>query len=109
MADEKDRLGSKLQDKERAEEDRYFKERDRALVEKLRGKTASEQEQALRDLARDRCPRCGERLAPIELQGVTVDECPAGHGLWCDKGELETIAQRENDSWLGRLFYRPRV
>ena len=35
MADDKDRFGNKLRDKERGEEDRYFSERDRALVEKL--------------------------------------------------------------------------
>ena len=109
MPDDKDRLRSKLQEKERGEEDLYFKERDRALLQKLRSKLSSEEEQRLREAVRDRCPRCSERLVPVELQGVTVDECPAGHGLWCDKGELETIAQRENDSWLGRLFYRPRV
>src|SRR5438094_544146 len=34
--DEKDRLGKKLQDKERGDEDRYFAERDRELIEKLK-------------------------------------------------------------------------
>jgi hypothetical protein len=24
--------------------------------------------------------------------------------MWLDKGELELIAKRENDSWLGRLL-----
>lgn len=106
--DDKDRLGEKLRQKEKAEEDRYFSERDRALLERLRQqKTAAEMEQ-LRALARGRCPRCGEALVGVEHHGVTVDECPAGHGMWLDRGELETLATREHDSWLGRFFFRPR-
>jgi hypothetical protein len=34
--DEKDRLGAKLREKEKAEEDRYFAQRDRELIEKLK-------------------------------------------------------------------------
>ena len=34
--EEKDRLGTKLQQKERAEESRYFAERDRELIGKLK-------------------------------------------------------------------------
>ena len=35
--------------------------------------------------------------------------CPAAQGSeasWA--GELEVIAGRERDSWLGRLFFRPK-
>ena len=42
MADEKDRLGDKLRDKERGEEEKYFREREKALLEKLRQKKADE-------------------------------------------------------------------
>ena len=34
--DEKGRLGTKLQEKERADEDRYFAQRDRKALEKLK-------------------------------------------------------------------------
>ncbi|HLK12771.1 MAG TPA: zf-TFIIB domain-containing protein [Candidatus Binatia bacterium] len=106
--DEKDRLGEKLQDKERAEEDRYFKKRDQELLAKLRTSQRAAGEDEVRELARDRCPRCGARLAAVKHHGVAVEECPAGHGTWVDHGSLETIAQRERDSWLGRYFYRPK-
>ena len=36
--EEKDRLGTKLRDKEKADEDRYFAERERELLAKLRKK-----------------------------------------------------------------------
>ena len=47
-------------------------------------------------------------LAPVVYQGVTVDQCPACQGVWLDRGELEALAPRERESWLGRFFYRPK-
>ena len=102
MADEKDRFGDKLRDKERAEEDLYFNQRDKALLEKLR------QQKAGAEPAGMRCPKDGTALASIDQHGVTVEECPKCGGLWFDKGEVETVAKREKDSWLGRLVYGPR-
>ena len=102
--DDKDRFGDKLRQKEKADEDRFFAERDKAALEKLR------QQQGASDVehAQMRCPKCGEQLANVDEHGVTVAECPAGHGLWVDHHQLEMIAKRERDSWLGRFFYRPK-
>jgi hypothetical protein len=108
MTDEKDRLGEKLHQKEKAEEDRYFKERDKAALERMRREGAGKEEHASRQLAHMRCPNCGEHLSAVEHYGVTIEECPAGHGMWLNQGELETLASRERDSWLGRFFYRPK-
>jgi len=108
MSDEKDRLTDKLRQKEKAEEDLFFAAQDKEALEKLRQTQRAASEEQVRELARDRCPRCGDRLAPFKLHGVQVDECPMGHGMWLNHGELEQIASREKDSWLGRFFYRPR-
>ena len=99
MADEKDRLGEKLHQKEKAEEDRYFAERDRELLARLGNR---------RDAEKLSCPRCGKALAPVVYHVVTVDQCPACQGVWLDRGELEALAPRERESWLGRFFYRPK-
>jgi uncharacterized protein with PIN domain len=107
-SDEKDRLTEKLRQKEKAEEDRFFADQDKEAIERLRQAQRTASEDQVRELARERCPRCGERLVPIKLHGVQVDECPTGHGMWVDNAELEQIASREKDSWLGRFFYRPR-
>ena len=63
---EKDRLGEKLHQKEKAEEDRYFAERDKELLEKLRHEKVAQ-----------RCPTCGTALIAVERHGKTVHECPA--------------------------------
>ena len=108
MSDDKDRLTDNLRQKEKGEENQFFADQDKAALDKLRQAQRTASEEQVRELARDRCPRCGERLAPLKLHGVQVDECPMGHGMWLNNHEIEQIASREKDSWLGRFFYRPR-
>jgi len=41
-----------------------------------------------------RCPICGKKMGKDVSRGerpVTYDRCPAGDGLWFDKGELAQI------------------
>jgi len=107
MADEKDRFGDKLRQKEKGEEDRFFAERDKELLERLRREKSATELAEVRELAHMRCPKDGDRLTTVTQHGVTVEECPTCRGIWLDHGELETIAGRERDSWLSRLFLRP--
>ena len=102
MATEKDRLGDKLRDAERAREDEYFAKRDRELVEKLRQGKAGGAEGDLKEAAPMRCPKCGTRLQQHALHSVSVEECPSCHGVWLDQAELEKIGVRESDSWIAR-------
>jgi exonuclease I len=57
--DERDRLGETLHRKEKADEDRFFAEKDRAAIERLR-KTIP-----------GHCAQCGAALVDAR--------CPAGH------------------------------
>jgi uncharacterized protein len=104
MASEKDRLGEKLHDVEKAREDQYFAKRDKELIEKLRDEQEKEFKQELKAAATLVCPRCGETLRARTEHDVHLDECPACGGLWLDRGELELLAKREEEGWFGRLF-----
>ena len=104
---EKDRLGDKLRELEKAREDQFFGNRDRELLQKLKAQTASTEEQTIRELAKGRCPDCGERLATRTKLDVEIHECPSGHGMWLGAGELEKIAARETTGWLSRFLGRP--
>jgi Zn-finger nucleic acid-binding protein len=43
------------------------------------------------------CPRCDRPLNEIEFTGnLTLDQCPAGHGLWFDADELPTLLAATN-------------
>jgi hypothetical protein len=108
VGDEKNHLGDKLHKKEKVEEDGFIREREAAALARLRQQKEARQADQARAQVLGRCPKCGEPLAAVEHYGVTVKECPGCHGMWVDQGELETLASRERDSWLGRFFYRPR-
>ncbi len=95
--DDKDRLREKLDERKRTAEESFFAERERQALGKLREKSATAGGTCT-------CPRCGSPLRTVRHHGVGVEECPNGHGMWLDRAELETIAARERDSWLGRLF-----
>jgi len=41
-----------------------------------------------------KCPRCRKRMEKVRSQaaeGVLLDRCKNGHGLWFDSGELEAL------------------
>jgi hypothetical protein len=104
--DEKDRFGDKLRDVEKAREDKFFADRDRELLQKLKGQSGTQDEQTLRELARMRCPKCGDRLVTRTHLDVELADCPQGHGTWLDNGELDKLCDRENSGWLSRFLGR---
>lgn len=104
---EKDRYGDKLREVEKAREDKFFADRDRELLNKLKAAAGTQEQEAVRELAQARCPRCGERLTTRTQLDVEIDECPAGHGIWLDAGELEKLTSRESSGWLARILGRP--
>jgi hypothetical protein len=99
MPDEKDRLGDKLHEREKAAEDRFFEEQSRKQIEKLRAAHAASTASGQAD-----CPRCGAALEIRQKNGIAVDACPKEHGIWLDMGELEQVTKRQGDGWLARLI-----
>ncbi|HJU27798.1 MAG TPA: zf-TFIIB domain-containing protein [Candidatus Binataceae bacterium] len=81
MSDEKDRLGQKLHDVEKAREDQWAREEDARLIERMRQRHAKE----------TNCPECGAKLAPSAASGLAMMKCPNGHGAWLDKVALEKL------------------
>lgn len=105
--EQKNRLGDKLQEKERAEEDRYFAKRDQQLMEKLKQRGQAGAEANTQGLAHMRCPKCGEHLQTDRVMDVSVDECPACKGTWLDRGELERAVEHEKSTgWFARYLKR---
>jgi hypothetical protein len=102
--DEKDSLGEKMRLKERAEEDRYFAERDRELIAQLKHAREAEHEKMVRELARGRCPQCGERLRCRPLQGELIDECPSCLGIWLTPAKVEVLSRGGAEGWIGALL-----
>lgn len=85
MADEKDRLGDKLRDVEKAREDQWAWEQDRKLMEKLRERMSSG------DLL---CPKCHEPLRQRSERGIVVMACPKEEGVWLDANSLKRLFEQ---------------
>ncbi|MFN2376758.1 MAG: zf-TFIIB domain-containing protein [Candidatus Binatia bacterium] len=100
--EDKDRLGDKLHDKGKADEDRYIAEQERKRLERLRAA------QAARSTGSGACPRDGSALVPHSENGVTVEACPTCKGMWVDPGELKLAVKQKNEAallhWVRSLF-----
>ena len=56
--------------------------------------TKALQEAGKGKIGKRECPRCDKKLRQVHVQGQTpldLDECPEGHGIWFDQGELRTL------------------
>jgi hypothetical protein len=99
---ERDPLAEKIRLKERAEEDQYFAERDRELIEKIKNLRAIKQESVIREWTHARCPNCGERLQLRSVHGEAIDQCPSCMGIWLPKTKLDLVAQHGGE-WMRRF------
>lgn len=84
MTDEKDRLGDKLHQAERAREDQWAHQRDAEIIERLRQKYVKP----------IHCPQCGKNLDARVAIGIGGMACPDYHGAWGDEEALMKIAAR---------------
>ena len=92
MADEKDRLGDKLQNLEKAREDQWAAQRDRELLDKLQLRQS--ELKAAEKATEAACPRCHQPLVKSEKAGITMLACPADDGAWIEKSALDELLHR---------------
>lgn len=98
--EQKDRLGDKLRDAEKAREDQFFADLDKKLLAKLREK---QREQAQAGVLV--CPRCGQDLAPWRFRAAEAHRCGGCGGLWLDKEAADRVcASGPKKGLLARLF-----
>ncbi|HXG51723.1 MAG TPA: zf-TFIIB domain-containing protein [candidate division Zixibacteria bacterium] len=100
-------MADKWDERKKAKEDEYFIKKERELLEKLKQKQAQTKAEA-DPPGRMRCPKCGERLKERSFQKILIDQCSGCGGIWLDAGELEQVAGREEESWLGKFWKRSR-
>lgn len=96
MPDEKDRLGEKLHNLEKAREDQWAAQHDRELLEQLRRKQSELKEamKAATETMGSLCPRCHQQLVKRENAGITMLVCQSGDGAWIDKAQLDQVLRR---------------
>jgi hypothetical protein len=86
----------------KAHEEKWFLERDKQLIERLRverenrireeqAREAEKERERLRAAHWMRCPKCGHELGEKTLQGIKIDICSLCEGIFFDRGELEEL------------------
>jgi Transcription factor zinc-finger len=87
MGDEKDRLGDKLRDLEKAREDQWAFDQDRKLIEQMRSRLQG---------GELLCPLCHQPLVERTEHGVKLMACPKAEGVWIDPAALQHLLTRRS-------------
>lgn len=90
-------------------EDEYFTrlelERKKQWEKERLATVAESEKQRLRELHYMKCPKCGNDLHTIPIEGVSADHCLSCGGTFLDQGELdELIRHQEHKGVLHRAF-----
>ena len=89
------------EERKRAIENQYFHELDRALIEKIQQET---HEKLIRKFCKNRCPKCGDEIKPMEFRGVPLDKCPGCGGIWLGPNDLKILSEKDHRTWFDRWF-----
>ena len=89
-----------LDDRGRALENEYFRNKERELLEKMKAKIESDEATSL-EL---QCPKCDGTLHATDFESIKIDVCDTCHGVWLDAGELAQITHKDESGWFGRIF-----
>ena len=95
-------MSNSWNEREKAFEEGYFKQKDNELIAKMRANLAVT---ATTAKTLD-CPKCDGKLKTSDFETVQIDVCEQCSGVWLDAGEMQLIMSKDNaqDSWFKRLF-----
>lgn len=89
-----------LDDRGRALENEYFRQKEKELLDKMRAKLDGSKSLEMQ------CPKCDGMLYEADYENIRIDVCNKCTGVWLDAGELAQIAAKDESGggWLGRFF-----
>ena len=87
--------------RKKALENQYFHNQDQQKLDRRREEV---KEQLVRELARDRCPKCGDHLEKMTFREVPLDRCSGCGGVWLGPRDLQILAEKDHRTWFERWF-----
>lgn len=92
-----------------SQEELYFYRINRELIERRRRELdpkrqshSATQESESHWLA---CPKCGQRMVPVNLLGIQVEQCSKCQGVYFDRAEVETLVEaQEHKHFISALW-----
>lgn len=88
-------------ERRKALENEYFYKHERVLIEKLHAET---KEKTIRELCKNRCPKCGESLMAMVFRDVPLDKCCACGGVWMGPKDLQILSEKDHRTWFDKWF-----
>ncbi|HQU82495.1 MAG TPA: zf-TFIIB domain-containing protein [Pyrinomonadaceae bacterium] len=89
-----------LDDRGRALENEYFRQKEQELIEKMKAKLSEESSKE----TELKCPKCDGILFETDFESIKIDVCNNCHGVWLDAGELAQVSQKDSDGWFKKIF-----
>jgi frataxin-like iron-binding protein CyaY len=95
-------MAIELEDRARALENEYFRQKEQELLAKMREKLEDEENKR----TGLKCPKCDGILVETTFEAIVIDVCDKCQGVWLDAGELALIAHHDESKggWLSSLF-----
>ena len=104
-----------LERRRKQQEESYFHEQERKLMEKLRAKGDLERKEKQRQQRKQshwmKCPKCGGDLRETAMGEVKADRCAECGGVFLDAREVEILLAASKGTvfhrWFGKKKHHP--
>ncbi len=94
------------EERKKALENQYFHDLEKELIEKIKTET---REKLIRQYCHNRCPKCGDKIEPIDFRGVPMDKCLNCGGVWLGPKDLRILSEKDHRTWFDRWFKEEAV
>jgi uncharacterized protein len=89
-------------EREKALENEFVYRQEKELIAKMQKES---REKLIRDLSRNRCPKCGEQIEAMVFRGVPLDQCPGCGGVWLGPKDLQLLSEKDHRTWFEKWFH----
>lgn len=89
------------EERKKALENEYFYKLEKEKIEKMKD---AAHEHIVREVSKNRCPKCGEMLEAMAFRGVPLDKCPGCGGVWLGPRDLQLLAEKDHRTWFEKWF-----
>jgi len=88
-------------EREKALENEYFYKQEKEKIQHMKKES---REKLVRDLCKNRCPKCGSQIEAMTFRGVPLDRCADCGGIWLGPNDLKILSEKDHRTWFDRWF-----